>query len=62
MQVEVGKQKELQTRFTASATTAQMEQMQILTDELRWSRSKIIRLAIDLMLETHRADPKRYGV
>jgi len=49
-------------RFTGSATQEQMDQMQILMDELRWSRSKIIRLAIELMLEIHREDPKRYGV
>jgi hypothetical protein len=54
--------KETQERFTGSATQEQMQQMQLLMDELRWSRSKIIRLAIELMLETHRKNPKRYGV
>ena len=54
--------KETQERFTGSATQEQMQQMQLLMDELRWSRSKIIRLAIGLLLETHRQDPKRYGV
>ena len=49
-------------RFTGSATKAQMQQMQIMMKELRWSRSKIIRLPIGLVLETHRQDPKRYGV
>ena len=62
MKVGKPKQKERQKRFTGSATLTQMEQMQTLMDELRWSRSKIIRLAIELMLETHRTDPKRYGV
>ncbi len=50
------------TRFTATSTEKQYEQMQTLMTELRYSRSKIIRLAIDLLLETHKKDPKRYGV
>lgn len=57
--LQAGKQR---IRFTGSATKEQMEQMEVLMNELRWSRSKIIRLAIELMLEIHRKDPQRYGV
>ena len=58
----VKKNKELQVRFTGSATKEQMAQMDSLVKELRWSRSKIIRLAINLMFKTHRADPQKYGM
>lgn len=54
--------KKIQSRFSGTATKEQMEQMEVLKRELRWSRSEIIRLAIDLMFKTHRQDPKRYGV
>lgn len=54
--------KENQIRFSGSATVGQMEQMEVLMKELRYSRSMVIRLAIELMLEVHRQDPKRYGV
>ena len=62
MNSEESGMKMVQQRFTGSATQKQMEQMQILMNETRWSRSKIIRLAIDLMYATHRENPKRYGV
>jgi len=62
MQEERKKQDEVQKRFSGSATVEQMEQMQLLMEELRYSRSRIIRMAVALLLEVHRKNPKRYGV
>jgi hypothetical protein len=62
MNSEKSGKKMLQQRFTGSATQKQMKQMNTLMKETRWSRSKIIRLAVDLMYETHRENPQRYGV
>ena len=56
------KKKEVITgKFTATHTKEQKEQMQTLEEELRWNRSKIIRLAVALMFETHKKNPKIYG-
>jgi hypothetical protein len=62
MKIVQEKKNENQVRFSGSATKGQMEQMQVLMKELRYSRSMVIRLAIELMLEVHQKDPKRYGV
>lgn len=62
MQVERKSRDEVQVRFSGSATVEQMEQMHLLMEELRYSRSKIIRLAVALLLEVHQQNPKRYGV
>ena len=50
------------TTFSISATQDQLEQLEELEKDLRWSKSKLIRMAIDLLLETHRKYPKRYGL
>ncbi len=49
-------------KFTATHTEKQEGQMRTLEEELRWNRSRIIRLAVDLMYRTHRKNPKIYGV
>jgi hypothetical protein len=52
----------LNLRFTATASEAQMKQLQTIMDETRYSRSEVIRMAINLLFETHRKQPQRFGV
>lgn len=47
-------------RFTCSTSKDSMKQMNELMDETRFSRSEIVRLAIDLLYVDHRANPKKY--
>lgn len=48
--------------FSVTVDEDVCEMLKKLIYELRWSRSKIIRLAIKLMFKTHRKDPLRYGM
>ncbi len=56
------KNSETTGRFTVTQTKEQEQQLLQLEYELRWNRSKIVRLAVDLLFKTHRKNPKIYGV